>query len=43
MDDEQDEPPIEDLQKAILDLHGAHSTYIETVKVKEVFQGKVAS
>ena len=31
---------IETLQKAILDLHGVESTHVESVPVKEVFQGQ---
>lgn len=31
---------IEALQKAILDLHGCKSTWIESVRVKEFFEGK---
>jgi hypothetical protein len=31
---------IEALQKAILDLHGCKSTWIESVPVKEVFKGE---
>ena len=32
---------IGQLQKAIRDLHGCESQYLETVPVKETFQGKV--
>jgi hypothetical protein len=39
--DEHDDAPIEALQQAICDLHGAESTFIEAVKVKDVFQRKV--
>ena len=31
---------IEVLEKAILDLHGCKSTWVESVPVKEVFQGQ---
>jgi hypothetical protein len=31
---------IEQLQDAIRDLHGCESTYLETVPVHEIFQGK---
>jgi hypothetical protein len=31
---------IEALQKAILDLHGVESKHVESVPVKEMFQGK---
>lgn len=31
---------IEGLQKAILDLHSSRSTWVESVPVKEVFEGK---
>ena len=33
------EVPIKALQKAILDLHGCKSTWVESVPVKEVFEG----
>jgi hypothetical protein len=39
--DDRDDAPLEALQQAIRDLHGAESTFVEAVKVKEVFQGKV--
>jgi len=32
---------IKRLQQAIRDLHGCESQYLETVPVKEVFQGKI--
>lgn len=32
---------IEDLQQAIHKLHGVHSTHVQSVPVKEEFQGKV--
>ena len=35
------EVSIEALKKAILDLHGCISTWVESVPVKETFQGKV--
>lgn len=31
---------IEELQKAISDLYGSDSTHVETVPVKEVFEGE---
>jgi hypothetical protein len=31
---------IEGLQKAILDLHGCKATWVESVPIKEVFEGK---
>ena len=31
---------IKELQKAILDLHGCKSTWVESVPVKEVFEGE---
>jgi len=34
------EVSIEALQKAILDLHGCKATWIESVPVKEVFEGE---
>lgn len=34
------EVSIEALQKAILDLHGCKATWIESIPVKEVFEGK---
>lgn len=35
------EVSIEVLKKAILDLHGCDSTWVESVPFKETFQGKV--
>jgi len=35
------EVSIDSLKKAILDLHGCDSTWIESVPVKETFQGEV--
>jgi hypothetical protein len=32
--------PIEELQNAIRALHGVESTYLESVPVRETFQGK---
>ena len=32
---------IKSLEKAILDLHGCHARWIESVPVKEVFQGEI--
>jgi hypothetical protein len=34
------ESSIKALQKAILDLHGCKSTWVESVPVKEVFEGQ---
>lgn len=36
----QTETSIQALQKAILDLHGCQSTWLESVPVKKVFQGQ---
>lgn len=36
------EVSIKPLQKAILDLHGCKSTWVESVPVKEVFEGETA-
>jgi predicted nucleotidyltransferase len=36
----QTETSIRALQKAILDLHGCNSTWIESVQVEEVFEGQ---
>ena len=38
----QQELTIKDLQKAIVDLHGCKSTWVESVPVKEVFEGETA-
>ena len=34
------ETPIKALQRAILDLHGCKATWVESVPVKEVFEGE---
>ena len=36
------EVSIEALQKAIIDLHGCKATWVESVPVKEVFEGQTA-
>src|SRR4030042_6463488 len=36
------EGSIKSLQKVILDLHGCKATWIESVPVKEVFEGETA-
>jgi hypothetical protein len=33
--------PIEELQDVIRKLHGVHSTHVESVPIKESFQGQV--
>ncbi len=35
-------PNIEALEKAILDLHGCKAKWVESVPVKEVFEGETA-
>lgn len=37
---EKQNPYLEALQKAILDLHSCKATWIESVPVKEVFEGE---
>jgi hypothetical protein len=36
------ETSIKTLQKAILDLHGCKATWVESIPVKEVFEGETA-
>ena len=38
----QNSESIKSLKKAILDLHGCKSVWVESVPVKEVFQGETA-
>ena len=35
------ETSIEALQKAILDLHGCKATWVESVRIKELFEGEI--
>ena|SRR4030042_7084477 len=40
MENKFSEAPIKALKKAILDLHGCKATWIESVPIKEVFEGE---